>query len=340
MRSLRRFVLRQEEIVPALRLPRWMWTAALLVVVVVLAVLPLYASAFTNYMISLVFIYALAGMGLNLLTGYSGQISIGHNFFFAIGAYTAAILGHRGVDPLWAFPVAAVLCLMVGFLVGLPALRMGPLEFSIVTLALALILPAVVSRLEFITNGHSGLTLSIKAPAWTGLYVDQYSYYWCLVLAVLGYLVFLQLCSGRVGRSLVAIRDYPAVAQSVGVRSAIVKTQVFGVSAVYAALAGVLYAFVVQFVASDSFGINMSIAFVTMIVIGGLSTSFGAIVGAIFVVLVPQVSNGLEGAGAIYGVALIAVVFLLPTGIVGAARLVGRWVGRKIRGRTSPSVSG
>ncbi|MEZ3158940.1 branched-chain amino acid ABC transporter permease [Microbacterium sp. BWT-B31] len=332
------------EYYPPLPIPRRVSLVGMLVIVVALAIWPLYASPFLNNTVSMILTYAVVGMGLNLLTGYTGQISIGHNAFVAFGGYTAAILAMNGIDMLWAFPIAAVLCYVVGLVIGLPALRMGNLQFALVTLALAMTLPAILKRFSFLTNGFNGISLNILAPEWTGLARDQWVFYICLLVAVLAMYVSTRLAGGRIGRSLVAVRDFENVARSVGVRTAIVKTQIFAISAIFAGIGGVLYAFVVRFVSAESFGLGLAIAFITMIVVGGLSTTAGAVFGAIFVQLVPvwTSSIGPGGASVAYGITLVAFIFLAPAGIVGLLRRGGHALlsRRKLRRARSELYSG
>lgn len=307
-----------------------MRTAAMAVVVCVAAVVPLLFPPFTNFTLSLVMTYAVVGMGLNLLTGYSGQISIGHNVFVAVGAYTAAIMVERGHHYLLAIPVAVVISFVIGYLVGLPALRLQGLQLALVTLALAIILPSVIKRFDGITNGHAGITFALgDPPAWTGLAEDQWIYYLCLVIAVLAFVGLRRMTSGRMGRTLIAVRDYETVARSQGVRSSRIKTQAFAISGAYGGLAGVMYAYLVQYVSPDSFGLMMAISFITMIVVGGLGTTVGAVLGAFFIQYVPAWSSGIDqsAGGLSYGAALVIFMFVMPFGLVGLGRWVVRWAG-------------
>ncbi|MET0953125.1 MAG: branched-chain amino acid ABC transporter permease [Aeromicrobium sp.] len=317
-----------------LRLPRWLAVGGMTVIVGYLLVSPLIAAPFVNFDRSMVMVYLIVGLGLNLLTGFTGQISLGHGAFFALGAYLAAVLiNEQGWPYLAVLPAAAVVSWIVGYLVGRPALRLHGLQLALVTLALALITPSVIKRFDHVTKGQEGINLdTAMPPAWMGLERDQWVFYLCFACAAVTLIVSSRLASGRIGRSLVAIRDNEPVATTLGVRPEILKTQVFALSAACAGVAGALYAFVVQFVAPEAFGLTLAIAFVTLIVVGGLGSTFGSVFGAIFVVYVPDLTAGLNqsAAGLTYGLSLVIFMFLLPAGVIGLVRtvvnpLTSRW---------------
>lgn len=318
--------------------PNWFRYALFIVVVAIAFVIPLNSPTFVNFNLSMVMVYAIVGMGLNLLTGFNGQISLGHSAFFAAGAYIAAVLIKNGWQYLTVLPIALVVCFVLGYLFGLPALRLRGLQLALVTLALAIITPALIKRLDGITKGQEGINIFLKdPPAWTGLASDQWIYLICLVAVVIAWIVTRRLSSGRVGRSLVAIRDNELVSQTLGVRSSRTKTAIFALSAAYAGLAGVLYTYVVQFVGPDSFGIALAIAFVSIVVVGGLGTVSGAIFGAFFIQYVPTwtADIGDSAAGFVYGFALVLFMFVMPYGIGGLVRGVLRPLVRRIPGRRS-----
>jgi branched-chain amino acid transport system permease protein len=294
---------------------------------------PFFASGYHIYQGAQVLIFAVALLGLNLLTGFNGQISLGHGAFFAIGGYGAAILITKFGLPYWAaIPLASVVCFIAGFLFGFPALRFGGLYLALATFALALATPQILSYTGFdaFTGGSQGLTLmKPHAPFGIGLNADQWLYLVCLACAAALYWAARNLVRGRIGRALVAIRDHPIAAETMGINAAIYKTTCFGVSAFYAGVAGGLSAIAVGFVSPESFGLALSLAFLVGIVVGGLASLTGALFGALFIEFVPNIADQLtvsfgEGAkalpGAIYGVLLILVMAALPTGVAGAAR--------------------
>jgi branched-chain amino acid transport system permease protein len=304
---------------------------------------PLFATGYHIYQGAQVLIYAIALLGLNLLTGFNGQISLGHGAFFAIGGYGAAILIAKFDVAYWAaIPLASVVCFVAGFLFGFPALRFGGLYLALATFALAVATPQILSYKGFdlFTGGSQGLTLAKPhAPLGLRLSVDQWLYLCCLLSAAALYWAARNLVRGRIGRALIAIRDQPIAAEAMGVNAALYKTTCFGVSALYAGVAGGLSAITVGFVSPESFGLSLSLAFLVGIVVGGLASLGGVLFGALFIEFVPNIADQLtvsfgESAkalpGAIYGVLLILVMFLMPTGAAGAARaaasVLTRWL--------------
>ena len=286
--------------------------------------LPFVVSSYHTFQFTQVLIYAIALLGLNMLTGYNGQISLGHGAFYAIGAYVAAILMDKYGVPYWAtIPVSAIVCLGVGFLFGLPALRLEGLYLSLATFALGVALPQLLKykHLESWTGGVQGIVLTKpEAPFGLPLNEDQWLYFFTLGVTLLMFLLAWNLLHGRVGRALIAIRDQPIAAEAMGVNNALYKSLNFGVSAMYTGIAGALGAIVVQFVAPDSFTIFLSITLLIGIVIGGLASISGAIYGAIFIQFVPNIADQISKAApwAIYGVFLIIFMYTMPGGIAGA----------------------
>jgi branched-chain amino acid transport system permease protein len=298
---------------------------------------PFLASGYHIYQGAQVLILAIALLGLNLLTGFNGQISLGHGAFFAIGSYGAAILMVKFGWPYWAaIPIASIVCFIAGFLFGFPALRFGGLYLALATFALAVATPQILSYKGFDawTGGSQGLTLAKpSAPLAIGLNADQWLYLVCLACAAALYWAARNLVRGRIGRALVAIRDQPIAAETMGINAALYKTTCFGVSALYAGVAGGLSTLAVGFVSPESFGLALSLAFLVGIVVGGLASLGGALFGALFIEFVPNIADQLtvsfgEGAkalpGAIYGVLLILVMAAMPAGVAGAARAAAR----------------
>jgi branched-chain amino acid transport system permease protein len=295
-------------------------------------VLPLLVSEYRTFQFTLVLVYAIALLGLNLLTGYNGQISLGHGAFYAIGAYCAAILMDKYGVPYWAtIPVAAAVCLAAGFLFGLPALRLEGLYLALATFALGVSLPQLLKyhHLEQWTGGVQGITITKPdAPAFLGdlgvvLNQDQWVYYFTLAVAVVMFVLAWNLLRGRIGRAMIAIRDNHVATEAMGVNNAMVKSLTFGVSAMYTGIAGALGAIAIQFVAPDSFDIFLSIVLLVGIVIGGLASISGAVYGALFIQFVPNVADEISKAApwAIFGLFLLAFVYVMPTGVAGAIRM-------------------
>jgi branched-chain amino acid transport system permease protein len=236
-----------------------------------------------------------------------------------------------------------VICLVAGFLFGVPALRLEGLYLALATFALALAVPQILKYFEHWTGGSQGIVLSKpKAPWGLKLNPDQWLYFLCLALLVLAFILASNLLRGRTGRAIVAIRDNPIAAQSMGVNTALYKSLTFGVSAAYTGVAGALSAVTVAYVAPDSFDVFRSITFLVGIVIGGLASVSGAIFGALFIQFVPNWALDISKAApwAIYGVFLIGFMYAMPRGIAGTIRLTAvRWLRRRAEPRGSSGGS-
>jgi branched-chain amino acid transport system permease protein len=290
-------------------------------------VLPFVMKSFAVFQITLAVIYALAILGLNLLTGFSGQFSLGHSAFYAIGAYTAAIMMNGEIAYYWTLPAAGLVCLVSGFLFGLPALRLDGVYLALATFALAVAAPQLLkaSFLEEWTGGVQGIVI-IKpdAPFGLPLNADQWLYFFTLGAAAILYVCAANLVASRTGRALVALRDHPTAASAMGINVALYKSLTFGVSALYTGVAGALGAIAIQFVAPDSFTFALAIALFVGLVVGGVGSIAGTLFGGLFVLFVPniaeQISKGL--AGAVYGIILILLIYLMPTGAAGLVRWI------------------
>jgi branched-chain amino acid transport system permease protein len=307
------------------RLPR---TVGLLALVLAACTLPFVLSNFRLFQFSQVYIYAIAILGLNMLTGYNGQFSLGHGAFYAIGAYASAIMMDRwNIAYGWTLPVAGVLCLIVGFLFGLPALRLEGLYLALATFSLALAVPQILKYFEHWTGGSQGIVLNKPgAPFGLPLNPDQWLYFVTLAVLVLLFWLGANLLKGRIGRAIVAIRDNHIAAEAMGINTALYKSLVFGVSAAYTGVAGALSASVIAYVAPDSFNVFLSVTLLIGSVIGGLASISGAIFGALFIQFVPNWAQDISKAApwAIFGVFLIGFMYLMPFGIAGGIRLL--WI--------------
>jgi branched-chain amino acid transport system permease protein len=315
------------------RSPQFWQRAGLLVVLLVAVLLPWILSNYRLFQFSLVYSYAIALLGLNLLTGYNGQISLGHGAFYAIGAYTTAILiEHGGVAYGWTLPAAGTVCLVAGILFGIPALRLEGLYLALATFALALAMPQLLKHFDDWTGGVQGIVLlKPRAPFGLPLNPDQWLYVLSLGVLVLAIVLAWNLLRGRIGRAISAIRDHPIAAEAMGIHLARYKVLTFGVSAMHTGVAGALGAIVVQFVAPDSFTVFLSISLLVGIVVGGLASIAGAIFGAFFLQFVPNYAQDLSKAApwAIYGVFLILCMYVMPRGMVGFMPRVWRWLREK-----------
>lgn len=344
---------------------RWPWIVVAVAVALPLLrfVVPDIISDYRLFLMSTMMIAGIAVLGLNLLTGFNGQISLGHGAFYAVGAYTAAILMDKLNAPYWTLlPIVAIVCFVVGYLFGLPALRLEGHYLALATFALALAVPQMLKYkwLEGLTGGVQGIVLSKpEAPFGLPLSEDQWLFYYCLIVMVLLYWAAWNLLRGRSGRAMMAIRDHHMAADTMGIDTARYKTITFGISAAYTGIAGALSATAIAFVAPDSFGFFVSISLLIGVVVGGLASLTGSVIGGIFMVLVPNLAQGLSNfiKGAlepvlqrlsgseflailskvltffvdilsspyfVYGALLLLMMYAMPTGIAGGIVMAWR----------------
>jgi len=298
-----------------------LWMGAFLAVMVGLA---FFADSYHLFQLTMVVVYAVSVLGMTVLTGYTGQISLGHGAFFAIGSYTTAILMANDNWPYWAtLPVAALASALVGFLIGFPALRLGGLYLALTTFALAVSVPQIlkVNALSDLTGGVQGLTMDKPdAPFGLPLTGDQWIYLFSLGVGCVVFLLAWNLTRGRTGRAMLAVREQPVAAEAMGVGLAALKTRTFAVSAMITGIGGALSAIAVQFVAPDSFNFFLSITLFVGLVVGGVDSIPGALFGGAFIEFIPNIANDISKAapGAIYGAILIGFMFVLPRGVGGA----------------------
>ena len=306
----------------------WRWILLLLALAVGLAFV---VKGYQLFQATMVLAYAIALLGLNILTGYNGQISLGHGAFFALGAYAAAILMEQAGAPYWAtIPAAGVFCLIVGYLFGRPALKLEGLYLALATFALGVAMPQLLKykHLEAWTGGVQGIVLMKPDPPWgLPLTADQWLYLFALGVALLMFVIAHNLLQSGSGRAMRAIRDHAMAAEAMGVDNRHYKSMSFGVSAAYTGVGGALSAIAVQFVSPDSFTLFLSISLLVGIVVGGVGTLWGAFFGALFIMFVPSLAEKVSKAApwAVYGVVLIAVMFAMPGGVMGLLRRIGAW---------------
>ena len=307
----------------------------LLTLVAIAAVAPFVLQGFIVFQITMVFVYAIAIMGLNLLTGFNGQFSLGHSAFFAIGAYTAAILMDQFSVPYYlTLPVAGIVAFVAGFLFGLPALRLESIYLALATFALAVATPQLLklTPIEHWTGGVQGvLVLKPDPPFGLPISQDQWLYLFTMAVGLLLYLAARNLITSRTGRAIQAIRDNPIAARAMGVNISLYKTLTFGVSALYTGIAGALSAIVVQFVSPDSFTLVLAVAFLVGMVIGGVGWLPGSILGGAFILFVPNIAEGFSKglSGAVYGVILLLIIYLMPSGAGGLLLKTVQYFGRR-----------
>ncbi len=302
-------------------------------VVAIALTLPYVVQTFQLSQITSVLILATAIVGLNLLSGFGGQISLGHAAFFGLGAYTAGVLSTKYG---WALPLTFVagmlLCFVVGVLVGVPALRLQGMYLALVTLAIGVIFPNVVRRFESFTGGSTGLIgVAYPPPAipyFAGKAGATVWLYWLSVVALgLSCLVVWNIMRSRVGRGIVALRDNESAAIVMGVNRALVRTVLFGVSAAIAGLAGGLFAVKSGVLVPDSFSLLLTIELLVAMILGGSASFWGPLFGAAIIYYVPVWTADIGGgpiAGVMFGTVVIVMVFVLPSGIAGGLKQLAK----------------
>jgi branched-chain amino acid transport system permease protein len=284
---------------------------------------PFLLSGYHVFQLTQIVVYAIAVLGLNLLTGFSGQISLGNGAFYAVGGYVSVILMTKAGVPYWATPpVAGAVCFIVGYLFGRSATRLEGLYLALATFALATATPQILKldALERWTGGTQGVVLTKPvSPLPAQVDNDQWLYFFCLGVAIVLYVVAWNVVRGRTGRALVALRDHPVAAAAMGIDTASYKSVTFGVSAMYTGIAGSLGALVAGFISPDSFTIVLSIQFLVGGVLGGIASIFGTLFGAAFIELVPDLAMKASDAApqVLYGVLLIFCMMVMPGGLAG-----------------------
>ena len=296
----------------------------LLVLVFLAGILvPFCLEGFKVYELTLASINVIAILGLNLLTGFSGQISLGHGAFYGLGGYTAAIIMERwGMSAYSSIPVAGAVCFAFGFLFGLPASRLTFLYLAMVTYGLAVTMPRILksSLLAAWTGGVQGIIVERPGPPLNVSFTDDQWWYFI----TFGFLVALfwiarNLIKGRTGRAITAIRDHPIAARSMGINVSFYRSGVFGISALYAGIAGALGTLRMDFIAPDSFTFWLSFLFLIGAVVGGVNSISGALIGGLFLQFLPKFADLISKdlAHIVYGLILVLVVRLIPSGAMG-----------------------
>ena len=290
------------------------------VVVLLLLVVPLFVKNFIIFQMTMLLIYGLAVLALNILTGGSGQFSLGQSAFYAVGAYTSAILMEQyNINYALTLPVAGVVCFGFGFLFGQPALRLSGVYLALATFALATAMPQILKLgfFEHWTGGVQGLVVTKPdAPFGLPMSQDMWLYYFTLAITIAIYIFSVNLLRSRSGRAFMAIRDNEIAASAMGIDVATYKTLAFGVSAGITGVAGGLGAIAVQFVAPDSYTIVLAISLFLGMVVGGVGWLPGSFIGSAFIIFVPNIAEGISKglSGAVFGVLLFLIIFLVPHG--------------------------
>ena len=321
---------------------RWLGPATAVVAVVALALFPLLMSAFSTLQLTLVLVYAVAVLGLDVSIGWTGQVSLGQSAFFGIGAYSAAVAAEHGWPLLVGLLLGIVVAGVVGALVAVPASRLHGYALGMVTLSLPVIAVPLAKRMGSLTGGAQGINVSIVAPpSWTGLAPDQWRYYVVAVIAGIAFLLVASLRRGRFGRAFDSIRASEVLATSQGISVTRYKVLAFTICSVLGGVAGVLYLVTVQYISPETLVLTLSISLLASLAIGGLRSLTGCLLGAAFYVTVPNLVGSINPGTSylFYGVSLLVVMLLLPGGIApGVARMARH--PRLARTTSSPTEEG
>lgn len=290
------------------------------VVIALLMVLPVMAGSYATFLISLLAVYALVSIGLNLLMGYTGQISAGHAGFLAIGAYFTTIVTIRAewMPCFLVILLAGLFTGIIGFLLGIPILRLRGFYIAMATLAFGVVVSQIILHWSSLTGGDDGLSVPVASMMGFRLDTAFKLYYFILLVTLFLTILALNLVKGYIGRAFIALRESEIAAQTIGVDLAKYKTVAFALSAFYTGVAGGLFAYLITYLSPDAFTLQLSIDFIAMIVIGGLGSILGSIIGAVILTGMQQVLAGLQDFQVlIFGICLIVFMIFMPRGITG-----------------------
>jgi branched-chain amino acid transport system permease protein len=322
----------------------WVRWAALLLLLVVFVVAPLQLSEFTNQTLARIGVFAVAVLGLNVVMGYTGQVSLGHIFFVGLGAYITAYGVTNGWNIVGTFALACLVPAVVGLLVALAAARLGGLAIAMVTIALPIVGVPVAKRLSDVTGGSEGTSTSFAhAPAGTGLFDDQWQLYIVLIIGGIVFVLAHNLVHGKFGRAFAIVKGNENVASSMGISPYRYKVLAFTIASLIGGVSGFLYMVVIQYTSPETLSFGHSIELVAAMVIGGSASIVGSILGGAFYVLVPQLTNLVDPSltALLQGAILLVVLFLLPGGLVSLPRALtrGRRRSSAARGPAAPPTT-
>jgi len=309
--------------------------------ILLFGVVPFISSEYILYILNIIGIYAIAAIGLNLLIGYTGQISLGHGAFFGVGAYAAAILATKaGIPFIIAVPAAGFITALVGMIFGIPSIRLKHLYLTIATLAGQFILEYVFVQWESLTGGAEGISVTTANIFWIDLGSDRNFFYVIFICFVLMAWIAVNLIRTRYGRAFIAIRDNDQAAEGMGIPIFPYKLLSFAISSFYAGFAGALFAYYMMSITPEPFNLWLSIEYIAMIIIGGLGSIPGAVFGSIFIVTLSEVLSyateilmnlGTSTAAGItiaplrefiYGLVIVLFIIFEPKGLAEVWRIV------------------
>jgi len=291
-------------------------------IVLLLALAPLFLKSYTLYILNLACVYIIATIGLNLLTGYTGQLSIGHAGFLAIGAYAAALLLAKAGIPFWlSIPLAGLITGLTGFILLIPALRLTTIYLAIATLGFGAAVSEILPRWSSLTGGYQGMKVPKPTIFGLTLHSDVELYYLALIIVIIMILLARNIVHSNLGRAFIAIRDREPAAQALGISLPRYKAYAFFISAFYTGIAGGVYAYIVGYISPAEFDLLKSLLLFMMMALGGMASIPGSVVGALFLTFLPHWLSGFRGLQQfIYGTVLVLVVIFMPYGIWGFVR--------------------
>jgi branched-chain amino acid transport system permease protein len=305
----------------------WVRTAIVVVVAVLLFIAPLVLPVFGNQTLTRIGVYAVAVLGLNIIMGYTGQVMLGQIFFLGVGAYVTAYGVNNDWNIVVTFLAACIIPGLLGLVIALAAARLGGLAIAMVTIALPIIGVPLAKRLTDLTGGSQGTSARFSsAPDWTGLDNDQWQYYMVMVITVIGFVLADNLVRGKFGRAMAIVRDNEAVARSIGISPYRYKVMAFSIASIFGGASGFLYMVAVQYTSPETMSFAHSISLLAAMVVGGAASIAGSLIGGIYYVLVPQVTNAVDPTvtAISQGIILVAVLFILPGGLVSLPRVIRR----------------
>jgi branched-chain amino acid transport system permease protein len=294
---------------------RWV---AVAVVVIAAVVLPLVLPEVANDNLARVGVFAVAVLGLNVVMGYGGQVSLGQIFFLGLGAYTAAYGATHGWNIVVVLVASILIPAVVGLLIALVAARLGGLAIAMLTIALPIIGVPLAKRMEFFTGGPQGVsTRFFDAPVWSGLYNDQFHLYLVLVVGAIVFLLVRNLVRGKYGRALAIVKENEAVAGAMGISSYWTKVLAFTVASLVGGVSGFLYMSVLQYTSPETLSFGHSITLVASMVVGGAATMFGSVLGGLYYIFVPILTNAIDPnlTALLQGLIMLVVLVVLPGGL-------------------------
>lgn len=319
---------------------RWVRVVAVLAVIALLVLLPLMLPEFANQTIARIGVFAVAVLGLNVVMGYTGQVSLGQIFFVGLGAYVTAY----GVQNDWNIALVFVLSILipgvVGLVIALAAARLGGLAIAMVTIALPIVGVPLAKRLSDLTGGSQGVSARFTdAPEWTGLYDDQWQLYLVIIIGGIAFLLTRNLVRGKYGRAFAIVKDNEAVAAAMGVSPYRYKVLAFTVASLIGGVSGFLYMVVVQYTSPETMSFGHSIQLLAAMVIGGAGSIIGSLLGGAYYVLAPQLTNLVDPnlTAVLQGALLLVVLFVLPGGLASLPARLRRMRRHSDRGPSHPS---